>query len=342
MNHAVGIDIGTFSIKIVELRKASSGYEIVKAVAIPNTLNVVVPVSQRDREMLIGQLQQVFKEYQFPTQNVHIGLPEAFISTKIISIPVLSDAELASAIPWQAEQYIPIAADDLQLEYEVLYRPPKSSVSEQMRVLLLGASKKVITNYANMFAEVGLEVSVLETHMLSLYRLALMDKEPKTTMVVNFGASTMDMLVIHQGEFSFVYTYPNGGMVLSRAVERTLGLDASQAEEYKRAYGLDMSQLEGKVAMALDPVMRSFVAELQKAIQYFSGSHQGVAVQRMLFCGGSSILPNLIATVAQALPLEISLFSPLQYVHVDPKVQMTALDAQAYAVAIGLAMAGNS
>lgn len=342
MGNTVGIDIGTYAIKIVELRKASSGFEIVKAIAIPNSAGVVVPASQRDRDQLITQLQQTFKEFQFSTSNVHIGLPEAFISTKIISIPVLSDAELASAIPWQAEQYIPIVAEDLQLEYEVLYRPPKSAVSEQMRVLLLGASKNVITNFANVFAETGLEVSLLETQMLSLYRLAMLDKNQKTTMMVNIGASTMDILVIHQGEFAFVYTYPNGGNVLTKTLERSLGLDPMQAEEYKRAYGLDLSQLEGKVALALEPVFKAFVTELQKAVQYFSGSHQGAAIQRVLFAGGSSILPNLIPSVALALPMEVTLFSPLQFVHIDPKVSMSALDAQAFAVAIGLAMAGQT
>jgi len=342
MANAVGIDIGTYSIKIVELRKASTGFEIVRAASVPNSARVVMPSTQRDRDQLIAQLQQVFKEYQFPSGNVHIGLPEAFISTKIISIPVLSDAELASAIPWQAEQYIPIAAEDLQLEYEVLYRPPKSSVTEQMRVLLLGGSKGAITAYANLFAEAGLETTLLETQMLSLYRMAMLDKNQKTTLVVNFGASTMDVMVIHQGEFAFVYSYPNGGNVFSRTLERALGLDPNQAEEYKRAYGLDLSQLEGKVALALEPVFKTFISELQKAVQYFSGSHQGAPVQRMVFSGGSSILPNLIPSVALAFPMEITLLSPLQYVHVDPKVTMSALDAQSFTVAIGLAMAGQS
>src|SRR3989338_5694953 len=233
MKTAIGVDLGTYAIKCVEVQRVGSNLQVVKAVSVPNPVGTVIPAQQKDRDTLISTLKQIFKEYKFPPQNIRIGLPESLVSTKIISIPSLSDAELASAIGWQAEQYIPIPAEDLQLEYQVLYRPPKQHVSELMRVLLLGTSKKTVAAFSSIYADAQLEVVSMETQMLALYRLMSMDTANTTTLVVLFGASSMDMLTVHNKELAFVYSSPNAGTVLSSAVERTLGLDASQYESYK-------------------------------------------------------------------------------------------------------------
>lgn len=340
MSSSVGIDIGTYSIKIVEIQGGGGRYEVVKAALVPNGSGMVVPVQQSDRERLLEQLKHMFKELRFSQQGLHIGLPEALLSTKIVPMPPLTDVELASAIGWQAEQYIPIPTEDLQLEYHVLYRPPKNNLTDQMRVLLLGASKKTVGEFTQLFYDAGLDVSTLETQVLALYRLAIQDVTLPTTMIVHVGASTTDMLIIHEKELAFVYTYPNGGMVLSRAVERGLGLDPGQAEEYKRTYGIDGSQLEGKVMQAILPSFRPFVAEMQKAIQYFSGTHQGAVVKRILICGGTGALPGIVPAVAELIPVEVSLFSPFTSAPLSKSVVVPPLDAPAYAVAVGLAIGG--
>jgi len=137
-----------------------------------------------------------------------------------------------------------------------------------------------------------------------------------------------------------VYTYPNGGMVLSHAVERGLGLDATQAEEYKRTYGIDGAQLEGKVMQAIMPSFRPFVSEIQKAVQYFSGTHQGAIVKRILISGGSGALPGIVPAIAQLIPVEVGLFSPFSVAPLAKNVTVPPLDAPAYSIAVGLALGG--
>ena len=342
MKTAIGVDLGTYAIKCVEVQRVGSNLQVVKAVSVPNPVGTVIPAQQKDRDTLIATLKQIFKEYKFPPQNIRIGLPESLVSTKIISIPSLSDAELASAIGWQAEQYIPIPAEDLQLEYQVLYRPPKQHVSELMRVLLLGTSKKTVAAFSSIYADAQLEVVSMETQMLALYRLMSMDTANTTTLVVLFGASSMDMLTVHNKELAFVYSSPNAGTVLSRAVERTLGLDASQSESYKRTYGLDPAQLEGKVAQALAPVFQASLVEIQKAMQYFAGSHQGSVIKRIMFAGGSASLSNLIPTVAQAIPAEVTLLNPFAYVPLAQGMNIAELDIPSYSIAVSLAAGGVS
>ncbi len=339
---SVGVDIGTYTLKLIELKKSGSKFSVVRAATIPNTIGRVLPSDPSEREKLITLLKSSFAEFHFPTTKVRVGLPEAMVSTKIVQMPPLSDAELASAIVWQAEQYIPIPASELQLEYQVLYRPDKKSLSDQMRVLLVGVTKQTIDQFSTMLFESDLELSGMETNMLALYRLIASERGLPTTMVVHFGSSTTEMFVIHNGELAFVYAYPNGGTVLSRSLEKSLGLDPTQAEAYKRTYGLDGTQLEGKVREAMQPVFKIFVTEMQKALQYFSGSHQGAQVSRILLTGGSASLPNIIPSIAETLPMEITLYSPFANLNMEKGVEIQPLDMPAYAVAIGLAMGGES
>ena len=338
MSSVVGLDIGTYTIKAIELKKSGKNFRVVRAAMIPNEIGRVLPVDPAERGKLMALVKKLFAEFHFPTTNVRVGLPESMVSTKIVNMPPLSDAELASAAVWQAEQYIPIPAQNLQLEYQVLYRPDKKNVSEQMRVLLVGMTKQTLEQYSTMLLECGIELIGMETNMLGLYRAVQLEPSLPTTLVVHFGASTTEMFVVHNGELAFVYAYPNGGMVLSRALERALGLDPSQAEAYKRTYGLDPAQLEGKVQGALQPVFTLFVSEMQKALQYFSGSRQGVQAKRILLSGGSAALPNAIPTIAESLPLEITLFSPFSTLKIEKGVEINPLDMSAYSVVAGLAM----
>lgn len=342
MGSVVGLDIGTYTIKAIELKKSGKSFSVVRAAMIPNEVGRVLPVDPAEREKLMALVKKLFAEFHFPTTNVRVGLPESMVSTKIVAMPPLSDAELASAVVWQAEQYIPIPAQNLQLEYQVLYRPDKKNVSEQMRVLLVGMTKQTLDQYSTMLLECGIELTGMETNMLGLYRAVELEKNLPTTLVVQFGASTTEMFVAHNGELAFVYAYPNGGTVLSRALERALGLDPSQAEAYKRTYGLDPSQLEGKVRGALQPVFALFVTEMQKALQYFSGSHQGAQAKRILLSGGSAALPNGIPTIAESLPLEITLFSPFSTLTIEKDVEINPLDMSAYGVVAGLAMGSEA
>lgn len=336
----VGLDIGTYTIKAVELKKSGSSFRVLKAISVPNAVGRVLPSEPQEREKLIALIKSIFAENKLPLTKVRVGLPEAMVSTKIVSMPPLSDAELASAIVWQAEQYIPIPAKELQLEYQVLYRPDKKNVSDQMRVLLVGVPKQTIDQFSSMLFECDLELSGMETNMLAMYRGVTTEPSLPTTMVVHVGSSATEMFVAHNGELAFVYAYPNGGMMLSRALERGLGLDPSQAEAYKRTYGLDGAQLEGKVRETLLPVFKLFTTEVQKALQYFSSSHQGEQVKRIMLSGGSAALPNLIPTLAEGFPVEITLYNPFNLLAFEKGVEIAALDTPSFSIAVGLAMGG--
>jgi type IV pilus assembly protein PilM len=304
----LALDIGTYSIKAVA-GTAGPKPKIERIAEVFNTTSVAVPTDDVNQDKLINLIESVIIDNDLPRTDVRLSLPESVISTKVIEIPPLSDAELASAIGWQAEQHIPIPPEELALEYQVLYRPPKKE-KKPMRILLVGARKQVVDRYVDMFHVLGIEPSLVETHMISLIRSLMFSPEDPNTMIVHMGASSMNMSIVKGGELIFVTSHMNGGQLLTKALEQTVGLDQNQAEKYKRTYGIDDSQFQGKVAEALKPGLQVLTAEMKKSIQFFVTQHPTESIQRVVLSGGTAAMPDLVQYVTQELGTEVLVAAP--------------------------------
>jgi type IV pilus assembly protein PilM len=317
MADIVGLDIGSYAIKVAWGKKSMGGASIQLVASAYNPTGQFLPGDESAKQKLAIAIRQLFVEQKISAKEVHVTLPESMAYTSVISMPYLSDAELASSIHWEAEQHIPVPLDEVNLEYEVLYKPNKSDEGEKMRVLLVAAKKDAINQLISLLHAAGLEIVGLETCLLSAHR-ALIPAFQKsgTVMLTHIGALSTDIMVVHQGEPVLTYTVPTGGLALTRSLEKQLGLQPQQAEEYKRAYGLDPSQLEGKVRQTLSPVVNVMVAEMRKALQYFQTSHQMTTVQTLLLSGGSAYLPGLATFLAEAFSYEVSIANPLESISI--------------------------
>lgn len=330
---ALAIDIGTYTIKALSGNPGLSP-TLTRAVELFNTTGISLPNDDSQMTALGTLMEQFINDNKLPTRDIRLSLPETVVSTKVISIPSLSDAELASAITWQAEQHIPIPPEELSLEYQVLYRPPKSQANTPMRVMLIGARKPIVERYVNMFAALGIEPTLLETQVMSVLRSLQIAASDPVTLVVHIGASTMDMALINQGEVEFVVTHISGGQLLTKTLEQAIGLDGKQAEEYKRTYGLIPDQFEGKVRNALLPAVQVLVTEMQKATRFFLNQHPTLSVQRVVLSGGTAQLPGLVQFVTESLGTEVLVASPFA----QAKGQLPETNQVAYSVCMGLLM----
>jgi type IV pilus assembly protein PilM len=305
---AVALDIGTYSIKAIHGIPGKA--PTVRRVAeVFNPLGISMPTDDASQEKVLKVLETLFTDYELPRSDVRLAVPETVVSTKVIGIPLLSDAELASAINWQAEQHIPIPPEELMLEYQVLYRPQKNE-KNPMRVLLVGVRKQLMERFVGMFNQLGIEPSIVETHMLAVIRSLQFEYTDPTSLVVHIGASSMNMAVVHQGELRFVLSQLNGGQLLTKSLEQALALDATQSEQYKRTYGLDGAQFQGKVRNALLPAAKVLVGEMRKSMQFFTSQNPQESVKRVVLSGGSAILPGLVELITEELGTEVLVAAP--------------------------------
>lgn len=332
--NTVAIDIGSYSIKALYVKRSKADVEILRVIEVPNPIGMSIPTDDLTKEKLAQQIQAMFADNALPTDDVRLALPESVVSTKVIQVPVLTDAELSSAIGWQAEQYIPIPKDELELEYQVLFRPDKSDRDAPMRVLLVGAQKKIVQQIVSIFTDLGIEPTIIETQTIAIWRAIHTAETDPTSLVAHIGLSTLDLSIERKGELAFVFSHPQGGMLLTRAVENTLALPVQQAEEYKRTYGLDPSVFEGKVQAALLPLVQSMCDQILKANQYFSSQFPQEAVQRIYLSGGTALLTGLVSHVTSVTGVEVLLVSPFA----KSKQPVTVGNPTAFSVCMGLAL----
>ena len=309
MRTIVSLDLGSYTLKAVQASK-SNPIQVTRTVEVFNPTGTVIPSGEADSEKLAQLIGTLFQDHSLSKQDVRLALPESAVSTKIITIPMLTDAELASAINWQAEQHIPIPLDELSLEYQVISRPAKKEKDAQMQVLLVGARKNIVESYLNVFLEAGVEPTLLETSVLSNFRGMSFTPEDPTSLVVHMGASTTEMFIVHEGQLQFVYTYASGGQVLTRAIEQSVQLDPKQAEQYKRTYGIDPQHLNGKLREVLLPILKLLTLEMQKTVQFFISQKQVPAVKRVVLSGGGSQMPGLAQFITEQLNAEVLSAAP--------------------------------
>ena len=329
---ATAIDIGTYAVKVIS---ADPGKQpnIIRTVETLNPHGIAMPIDDLQIEQVGELVNNIVFDNKIPHADIRLSLPESIVSSKVISIPPLTDAELASAINWHAEQHIPIPKEDLSLQYKVLYRPEKSK-QEQMRVLLIGTRKSLVDRFISMFIAMGIEPTLLETHVLSLLRSLDIGADEPPTMVLNIGATNMDVVVIFKGEIQFVFTHSGAGALLTKTLQQTLGLDLQQAEQYKRTYGLDPNQFEGRVRNALIPVINTLTNEIQKAQRYFASQFPQNTLSRIVITGGTSQLPGLVEYLSESLGTEILFSAPFA----SATGEIPQENQQTYSVCLGLLM----
>lgn len=304
----LALDVGSYSIKAI-VGKPGSTFQVDKSVEILNTVGYGIPPDDARAEQLKQLLSALTADYNLPHSDVRISLPESMVATKVIAIPSLSDAELASAIQWQAERHIPISPEDLSLEYQVLFRPKKAE-DGAMRVLLVGIRKSQLQKYLDTYVAAGLEPTLVETHALSVLRAVNLSAADPGTLLVHLGATEMMVCVVSQGELKFVVSHSSGSNLLQKAVMETVGLPKDQAEQYVRAYGLDEQQFDGKVRAILLPLVSDWIGVMRKSMLFFSNENPGQVVQRVILSGGGSSLIGLLPLITQELACEVLLVAP--------------------------------
>jgi len=336
---SVGIDLGSKTLKIVELEKDGPGFRLTSSGVIGYTGN---PVSQLadDKEGLVlaEAIRRLYKEAKVSGREVSLALPESLVFTRAIHFPPLTDQEIATAVKWEAEQYIPIPPNEAIIEHQVVERT-EVGVKPGVSVLLVASPKALVEKYIKVVQMAGLTVVGVETESLALTRALAPEKG--TAMLVDFGAASTGITIAKGAMVTFSRSIPIAGEALTRALAQGLGMASAQAEEYKKTYGLS-GQLEGKVKAALDPVFGLVIDEIKKAIAFYQSEEKAPAPTSVIVTGGTSTMPEVITTLSNLLGLEVVVGNPFAKIKVAPEVfKKLQPFAPLYSVAVGLALRGD-
>lgn len=338
----LGLDIGTTYIKFVELAHiGKSSYSLVSVGLTPAPLKGVSSEAAIDQETLAVTIKKLLKDGGVKTKSANIALPEAHVFTRIITVPPLSERELASAIKWEAEQYIPLPLEEVNMDFSIVGQSQDKGGNKKLDVLLVAAPKTMIARYTKILDMCNIEITALETEIIAASRslLSSLPSRPTAMMVVNFGARSTDLSILRNGIINFTRSVPTGGEHFTRALAQDLGFPTPQAEEYKKTYGLQQNQLEGKVYRSLKPLFSVVVDEMKRSITFFQNKYPDEVISMIIVSGGSAKLPGLVTSLAQELGTETIIGNAWIRVSRDQK-RFGKLDDEgaAFVVAVGLAM----
>ncbi|MAG59936.1 hypothetical protein CMO96_04065 [Candidatus Woesebacteria bacterium] len=335
---AFGLDISSHSMKAMQLEKRGDNFALLAAGVAATPVKGLDSEIESDIVKVAEAVKKLLADTKIVTKEVNISLPESKVFSRLIRLPLLTDQEIAAAISWQAEPYIPIPIADASIDYQIVRRfEAAGGKSGGVEVLLVAAPKTLIAKYAKLADILGLTIASVETELLALARSLAPAKQ--TVLVADMGGISTDMAIIRSGQLAVSRSVPTGGNVFTRAVSTGLSVNASRAEEYKKSYGLASDQLEGKVRASLEPVLRVIVDEMNKTIQYYKTDlGENDPVSAAIVSGGTANMNHLTSFLAEKLGIEVLIGDPFANVVKSEALAKNLLPvAPLYGVVVGLA-----
>lgn len=337
-NH-FGLDMGADSIKIVQLASVAGGKFKLAAMGMVQTPKFETQV-QWDAATETA-VRKLVKDVKVNCRQTVISLAEAQVYTRVLELPFMEEPDLAQAISWQAEQYVPVPLSEVLLRHHVLSVPREGVPGDKMSVLLLAVPNDVLNHYMSIAAVTGLEVIGVETEILAIIRslTSSVDNFP-VSLLVHMGGETTTFAIFRQDNIYMIQSVGTGGMAITRSIATELNLSATQAEQYKRSYGLDHAKLEGKVAGAIRPVVDYILGETKRVLGAYESRGHGERdpVKRLILSGGGSILPGLVSYLVGALNVEVQLGNPFYNIALSDSQKLEVGEiGPVLSVAVGLA-----
>ena len=340
----IGVDISSSSVKMVELSAVSGGGYRVERYSIESLpRETVVDGNISNLDAVAEAIRRGWRRMGTATKFVALALPaSAVITKKIILAAGLRDQELEVQVESEANQYIPFALDEVNLDFQVI--GPAASGAEEDEVLIAASRKEKVEDRVAAAEAAGLKALVMDVESyaaLSAFELVQEQLpgagEDKIIALVDAGANVMNVSVLRNGVQIYAREQAFGGFLLTQDIMRHFGMTLEEAESAKRASSTLPENYETDL---LRPFMDSLALEVSRALQFFFTSTQFNQVDHIVLAGGCAVIPGLAETVAGRTQVDTMVANPFANMSLGSKVRPKSLaaDAPALLVACGLAL----
>jgi len=338
-----GLDISSSSVKMLEIVDAGKGAYRVERYAIePLPRDAIVDGNINNLEAVTESVKRAHKRLATRTKYVAMAVPTgAVITKKIVVAAGLREQDLEVQVESEANQYIPFALEEVNLDFQQL--GPAPSNPEEQEVLIAATRKEKVEDRVAVAESAGLKALVMDVESfaqqsaLSLVVQSLPSAgKDMNVAVVDVGANVMNVTVLRNDQSVYTREQAFGGNQLTQDIVSRYGMSPEEAENAKRSGGLP-DDFEAEV---LRPYMENLSMEVQRALQFFFTSTQYHSIEHILLAGGSAVIPGLDEVVNTRTQVPTSVANPFASMQTSPRVQLKRLmvDAPSLIVACGLAM----
>ena len=336
----VGVDIGSSSVKAVELKRAGKGLVVSKLSMENLDPEIVVDGAIVDTNAVSNSIAKIFAENKIKTRDVATSVSGHSVIVKKLSLEQMNDEQLHEAIQMEAAQHIPFDIAEVNLDYQVLEDDPESPV---MEVLLVAVKKDKILNYTNVLTMAGKTPAVVDIDAFALQNVYEYNYDPAsdaTVALLNLGGSVMNINIVRGRTPLFTRDVSVGGNQYTDSLQKELDLGFEDAEQVKMGGSVAGISDEARIPV-LQSVSEIIVLEMQKTFDFFRATAGGEHLQKLYIAGGSAKVYGLVDLLKQEFSIPVEELNPFRQIGYDEAGaagEFVSQNAPRLAVAVGLAL----
>lgn len=339
----IGVDISSSSVKMVELGSdGKKGYRVERYTTEILPRDAVADGNIVNLEASAETVRRAWKKLGASTRDVAIALPASHVITKKIIVPAgQRESELEVLVESEANQYIPFALEEVNLDFQIIGPAPSSP--DEIEVLIAASRKEKVEDRVAVVESAGLKPVVMDVESYAVQAsFELIEKQlPESgkgqiVALIDIGANLMNLTVLRNGQQLYTREQAFGGNQLTQDIARLFGVTFEEAEADKRRNNLP----ENYESELLRPFVESMALEVSRALQFFFTSTQFTQVNHIVLAGGCAILPGADEAVASRTQVNTIIANPFADMVLSDRVRANQLlaDASSLMVACGLAL----
>lgn len=340
----LGIDIGSTSIKIVELKKEAGQAKLLTYGFSEN--NKVLPTDwQNNAPYIAGLINKICNEAGTASRTAVSALPTFSVFSSILNLSSVNKKDIDSAVHWEAKKVIPLPLEEMILDWKIINdgisgkdKKDDKQPAKNLKVLLTGAPKALVKRYIDIFKEANINLLSLETETFSLVR-SLVGNDKSPVMLVELGADTTDISIINNSIPILSRSIDVGGVKITKEIANFGNIELEKAEQFK--YDLGISALDSQdndIPQIITEAISPIVNEIKYALNLFHDKY-GRQAEKIVLSGGSALLPNLANYLSKVLNIKVIIGDP--WARISYPVDLAPLLNEIgprMSVAVGLAM----
>ena len=345
---AIGLDIGSTSVKMIQLkelrRRGQAVYALQSFGMKPLPPEAIVDGALMNSTAIVQATQELVSELRIKQKEVAIGVSGHSVIIKKISMPRMTQEELEESIQWEAEQYIPFDVKDVNIDTQIL-NPEADDATGQMDVLLVAAKKDMINDYTTVVSEAGLIPAVVDVDAFAVQNMfsSNYDVPDRTIVLINAGASVVNINILSGGITVFTRDVTIGGNQFTEEIQKQLNVSFEEAEALKTGGGHSESEavVPHEVERVMVTVAEQVAGEIQRSLDFYASTAADPHFSRVFLSGGTAKIPALFKTIESRVGVPVEIMNPFKAIEVDERrfdpAFITEVAPMA-AVAVGLAL----
>ncbi|MFQ6049964.1 MAG: type IV pilus assembly protein PilM [Candidatus Paceibacterales bacterium] len=346
----LGIDIGTFAIKIAELSSWARRIKLENYGEIPASALYQRPFRTFEKSTLLlstediaRAIKAVLEEAKIKSRECVFSIPDFSTFFTTFELPGMTAEELPQAIRAEARKHVPIPLGEVTLDWQLIGGKVSDQRDTELKILLVAVPNEVINQYQKIALISDLKLLALEAEVFGLVR-ALIEEEKRTIGLIDIGARSTTCSIIDKRILKISHSFDISGSDLTERIAKGLSVDYERAEVLKKKYGISTSPqlgLEGEhVREILIPLIGLIIRESEKIFKNFY-LKEGKEIEKIIIAGGTVLLPGLLEYFQKYFKKEVEIANPFSKIFYPPILEKTLKEiGPSYAIAVGVALRG--